>query len=159
MLTFDSNGLLFPYTYIPATKNDLKRYFVDAIPSDRRLENFEKYLHYSDELKQLLEINSMKQWVNGSFVTLTKNPKDIDFVTFIHYDLRKKLEVELERFTAKSANYIFGVDAYLLTVFPTGHEKSFLFQSDKAYWLNKFSRTRRDHSGVKKSKGSLEIIY
>lgn len=131
MLTFDSKGLLVPNTIIEASVADLKHYFVD----------------------------SMKQWINGSFVTKTRNPKDIDFVTFIDFDLRMKFYAELRRFEAKGANDIFDVDAYLLTVFPDGHEKVFLFQSDRTYWIERFSRTRRDNFGKKNPKGFLEIIY
>lgn len=159
MLNFDSKGLLTPNTNIVASVADLKQHFVDAIPSDTRPENFDKYVHYSNELKKLLSVDSLKQWINGSFVTNIKNPKDIDLVTFIDFDLRVKFQAELREFEAKGANDIFGVDAYLLTVFPDGHKDIFLFQSDRAYWIERFSRTRRDHSGKKNPKGFLELIY
>ena len=74
-------------------------------------------------------------------------------------DLRFQHEAELKQFEAKEANEYFGVDAYLVTVFPEGHEKIFLFESDRAYWMDKFSRTRRDRRGVKHPKGFREILY
>jgi len=69
----------------------------------------------------------MLQWINGSFVTNTKNPKDIDLVTFIDVELRLEFEVELKKIEAKGANDVYGVDAYILTVFPESHSNYFFF--------------------------------
>lgn len=159
MLVFNDNGLLTPNTNIVASVEDFKRYFVDAIPSDTRIENFEKYIHYSSELKKILKVDFLKQWIDGSFVTNVRNPKDIDMVTFIDFESRTQYQADLRNFEAKGANDIFGVDAYLLTTFPEEHDKFFLFQSDRAYWIDRFSRTRRDTKGKKNPKGFLEIIY
>lgn len=159
MLQFDSKGLLIPNTAIKLTGEEFRFYFVDSIPSETRLDNFKKYISYSNELKKILKVDKLKQWIDGSFVTLIRNPKDIDFVTFLDFELRLKFLKELKKFEAKGANEIFGVDAYLLTVFPENHSKEFLFHSDKAYWNDRFSRTRRDAQGKKRPKGYIEIIY
>lgn len=159
MLNFDLNGLLTPNHNIVVSLAEVKQHFVDAIPSDTRLENFEKYIRYSDELKKVLNVVSLKQWINGSFVTKISNPGDIDLVTFIDFDFRVKYQSQLRNFEAKRANELYGVDAYLLTVFPESHPKLFLFQSDRAYWMERFSRTRRDNLGKKNPKGFLEINY
>jgi len=159
MFTFNSHGLLTPNTNITVTIDDMKKYFVDSIQSSTRLDNFNKYVHYSNELKNVLQVKSLKQWINGSFVTNIQNPRDIDLVTFIDFNLREKFHLELKHFEAKASNDNFGVDAYLLTVFPEEHSKAFLFQSDKAYWIDRFSRTRRDVYGKKNPKGFLEINY
>jgi len=159
MIRFDSKGLLTPKTNILTSLTEMKQHFVDGISSDTRLENFGKYVRYSDELKKMLNVVSLKQWINGSFVTKINNPSDIDLVTFIDFDMRLKLQIELQNFEAKGANDIYVVDAYLLTVFPENHLKSFLFQSDRAYWMERFSRTRRDSLGKKNPKGFLEINY
>lgn len=159
MLHFTKNGFLIPDNNIAVSVDDLNRYFVEGIPSDTRGEIFVKYLKYSDELKNVLGLKTLKQWINGSFVTKIKNPKDIDLITFVDFDLRTRFANELKQFEAKGANDNFGVDAYLLTAFPTGHEKNFLFESDRAYWMEMFTRTRRDKSGRKHRKGFLEILY
>jgi hypothetical protein len=159
MLSFNTKGLLTPDTNLIASVSDLKKYFVEAIPSTTRPEIFEKYIRYSNALKKMLKTDSLKQWINGSFVTMVRDPKDIDLITFIDLDLRVKFQKELMDFSAKGANEIYGVDAYLLTVLPDGHEKIFLFHSDKAYWMSRFSKTRRDNSGKKHPKGFLEINY
>ena len=127
MIRFDSKGLLTPKTNILTSLTEMKQHFVDGISSDTRLENFGKYVRYSDELKKMLNVVSLKQWINGSFVTKINNPSDIDLVTFIDFDMRLKLQIELQNFEAKGANDIYVVDAYLLTVFPENHLKSFLY--------------------------------
>jgi hypothetical protein len=88
MLRFDSQGNLMPYKAISCTVKQMKTTFVDNIPSSTWLENFEKYIKYSNELKVLLGGKVLKQWINGSFVTQKLNPKDVDVVTFIdHQDI------------------------------------------------------------------------
>lgn len=159
MLRFDSKGLLTPNINIATTLIELKEYFVDNIPSETRLQNYEKYICYSTELKKLLSLESMVQWIDGSFVTRIKNPRDIDLVTFIDFEKRIKFESELKSFEARGANINYGVDAYILTVFPDDHKKSFYFQSDKAYWNEQFTKTRRDIFGKKNPKGFIEIIF
>ncbi len=91
--------------------------------------------------------------------TLTQNPKDIDLVSFIDFSLRQKYELELKNFEALKSNELFGVDAYLLTVFPEDHTNYYLFKSDKSHWYDHFSKTRRNSKGIKNKKGFIEINY
>jgi hypothetical protein len=160
VIEFDAQGMLIPNRNIEIALSDFKFHFVDSIPSDTRNLNFEKYIRYSNELKDLLQVQALKQWINGSFVTSVKNPRDIDLVTFIDYELRLKYKHELEKFEAPSANNIYDVDAYIVTVFPENHSKAFLFESDQAYWMARFTMTRRNlRTGKKYPKGFLEISY
>ncbi len=160
MFSFDDKGLLIPNRNITCSVEELKQYFVDAIPSETRLPNFEKYIHYSNELKKLLGLENFMQWVNGSFVIAhIVNPKDIDLITFIDYKLVEKHKREIDNFGASGANRIFGVDAYILVTYPETHPNYLMYSSDKAYWAAHFSRTRRDRFGKKNAKGYLEIIY
>lgn len=160
MINFDSKGLLVPNSNILVSLNDFKLHFVDSIPSETRLPNFEKYVKYSSDLKSLLKVDALNQWINGSFVTTLKNPKDIDLVTFIDFELRERFERELIAFEASQANVVYEVDAYIVTVFPKGHSKEFLYKSDRAYWMERFSITRRNvRTGKKYPKGFLEINY
>ena len=89
MLSFDHRGNLTPYELIQANVNEFKHFFVDRIQSRTRLDNFNKYIKYSEDLKSLLEGKTLKQWINGSFVTKKTNPKDIDVVTFLEHDIIK----------------------------------------------------------------------
>lgn len=48
---------------------------------------------------------------------------------------------------------------YIIEVYEEGNESYFKYESDKAYWTNKFDKTRRDRAGRKNPKGFLEVIY
>ena len=82
MLYFDKNGNLHPYEPIPADMEILKTEFVDNINSEIRLRHYKKLEKYLTELKGLI-VEDIIIWVNGSYVTKKKNPKDIDIVVFI----------------------------------------------------------------------------
>ncbi len=100
MLNFDLRGNLRPYEPIKCGLRDLKKYLVDEIESDTRLDNYKKYLRYSNDLKALLKGQELKQWLNGSFVTKKRNPKDIDLLTFIDAETIEALDDELINFKA-----------------------------------------------------------
>ncbi|HET6245203.1 MAG: hypothetical protein H0V01_11960 [Bacteroidetes bacterium] len=159
MLKFDSKGLLTPNTKIVASVAELKIHFVDAIPSATRPKIFDSYIKYSDALKNLLQGQPLQQWINGSFVTQIPNPKDIDMITFIDYQVVAKLGTQLDNFCVKGSFKVYGVDAYILEVYSESHEKHFFYKSDVSYWMDRFDKTRRDLSGKKNPKGFLEIIY
>src|ERR1700730_1474836 len=98
MLNFDLKGNLKPYQPIACSLADIKKHFVDDIVSTTRQANYDKYVKYSDDLKALLKVPELKQWVNGSFVTRKLNPKDIDLVTFIDHATIKRLGNKLDNF-------------------------------------------------------------
>lgn len=160
MITFDRKGLLTPNREISCTLLELKLNFVDNIYSKTRLEIFNNYVEYSKSLKELLRIKELKQQINGSFVTKKINPKDLDFVTFINFDLFEEHEEALKAFTSNQEWLDIGIDAYIIKVYPVEHELYSFYQGDKSYWIDKFDKTRRNNrTGVKSSKGFLEIIY
>ena len=125
----------------------------------RENKNFENYIRYSNALKRLLQVSSLKQWINGSFVTQVPDPGDIDFVTFIDHSMVRDAGASLDAFSSKNAFTTFGVDAYIVETFPPAHPSYFFYESDSLYWISCFERTRRDHKGRKHPKGFLEIIY
>lgn len=159
MLKFDPKGHLTPYAPILASVNDLENNFVIGINSVTRKQNFDKYVHYSDELKHLLEGKELKQWINGSFVTKKINPEDIDIVTFIDAADVQKLGKKLDGFRPNMSEIKFGIDAYLIEVHPVDSVDYQRFtKSDIAYWLDAFS-TIKNQRGHKHPKGFLEIYY
>ena len=125
-LVFDTKGLLVPSRNIVATLDDFNITFVKNFPMSKTREKlFENYLSYSDELKQILNLGELKQWINGSFVTKTINPKDVDLVTFIPNEVYYKKESVLRKFNEKSW-FEFNIDAYILI-----ERQGFTFESDK----------------------------
>jgi hypothetical protein len=159
MLHFDSKGNLKPYQQIHSNIQDLKTYFVDNIASNTRLDIYNKYIRYSNDLKNLIG-KELMQWVNGSFVTQKTNPKDIDLITFLDHKDIKKLGSKLDTFKPSECWNIYGVDAYILEVYAPNHDCANFTDCDVAYWLNLFGQTRPNRrTGIKNKKGFLEIIY
>ncbi len=80
MLNFDLRGNLFPYEVILCDLSEFSSVFVDKFSnSQSRKLHFDRYLKYSTDLKILVDLPFLKQWVNGSFVTL-KNNLDIPVI-------------------------------------------------------------------------------
>ncbi|WP_394343505.1 DUF6932 family protein [Flavobacterium ustbae] len=69
-----------------------------------------------------------------------------------------KLGSKLDDFKYPNSEILYGVDAYIIEVYPQGHKHNIRFLSDKAYWLDRFTKTRRIR-GNKLSKGFLEINF
>ena len=159
MLNFDTRGNLKPYEPINSSIEEFKEYFVNGIPSKTREDNFNKYKRYSDDLKALLNGMPLKQWINGSFVSKKSNPKDIDLATFLNHSTINILGSKLADFKPDRSWIVYGVDAYIIEVYP---EDSNLFKytkSDIAEWLHLFSHTRRNRNGLNFMKGFIEINY
>jgi hypothetical protein len=158
MLHFDNRGYLTPYKVIPSTVKEMREYFVENIRSETRKEIFEKYLRYSDDLKDVLGGIPLKQWVNGSFVTMKRSPKDIDLVTFIDHYAVNKIGNKIDNFRSIGSRKTYGVDAYVMEIYP--NESSFhrLMKYDLLEWENLFINNR-PVDGLYAKKGFLEIIY
>jgi len=97
-LTFTDAGLLTPAKGIETSLEIIGQHFVQAFPHSetrqRLFENFQNYLNsFQDEIFPWFEM-----WVDGSFVTLKENPKDIDVVTFLDWEVYELREKALERF-------------------------------------------------------------
>lgn len=158
MLTFNHSGLLVPDKKISSTIEELENEFVSKISSSKRTEIFKAYVKYNEDFKKVCNLEELHQWINGSFVTKKNNPGDIDLVTFIDYETVTILGSKLDNFKYPNSETIYGVDAYIIEVYPEEHKNNIRFVSDKAYWLDRFTKTRRIR-GNKLSKGFLEIKF
>jgi hypothetical protein len=157
MLNFNSKGLLMPDNNIQSTFAELENTFVTAIPSTKRRELFNKYVSYSTALRQLCNNAQIIQWIDGSFTTKKSEPGDIDLVMFIDFSIVEALNDKLTDYKHPASQNIFGVDAYIVKLYPAGHKYYNLYLSDSAYWMNHFNKTRRNRLGNKLQKGFLEI--
>lgn len=158
MLTFNHSGLLVPDNKIASTIQELKEEFVTKIPSSKRKEIFDAYVKYNEDFKKVCNLEELHQWVNGSYVTKKSNPGDIDFVTFLDHTIVSQLGFKLDNFKYPNSELIYGVDAYIIEVYPENHKNNFRYLTDKAYWLHRFTKTRRIR-GNRLSKGFLEIKF
>ncbi len=147
MLTFDENGYLFPYELIPASLSSIENHFLF---NDRRRSLYHSFHSFLLELNNL-GITEYTIWINGSFTTLKKYPKDIDLVAFIPYQEHKTNKSKLLFIQEK---YEKTMDIFFEKDFPERHPKHQNTVDDKEYWLNLFCFDRKGFS-----KGILEIKH
>ncbi len=136
MLLFDEKGFLVPYQAIPADLETMRGKFVF---NERRSQIFQQYLELLEALRAILPTNTpILQWIDGSFVTKTAYPSDLDIVIFLGESVYRKhrasLESTLLRFTK--------TDAYFVSVLPTDHPQRFVYDYNLMYWRDVFGHTR-----------------
>lgn len=160
-LSFDVKGYLKPYKKIEIRFGEFKHIFVDNFDkSSSRHQLFKNYEKYITAFNKEITTNYV-QWIDGSFVTAKENPKDIDFVTLINFDIFEENEQLIEsKFRLKGASITFeGIDAYTLKVYPEHHKRRRITEFDKSYWLNWFSETKKNRLKKKFPKGFVEIKF
>jgi hypothetical protein len=148
MLEFDKFGFLTPYDAISSDFETLESNFLF---NEQRTELYLELLHLLREL-QKEEIDFIKIWINGSFISQKEHPKDIDvvfFVDFSVYLLHEKYLLMLYRNRKR-------IDCQFIALYPENHKKHFLSVSDSAEYRHNFSRNWK--SPLKQHKGFLEIL-
>lgn len=158
MLIFNNSGLLVPDKKIVSNIDELEYHFVDQISSKKRKKIFENFQKYNEDFKEHCELKVLTQWIDGSFVTRKQNPGDIDLVTFINTKEIQRIGNKIYDFVFPNSEKIYGVDGYVVEVYPKDHKENFKTISDSAYWNERFTKTRRNRTGNKLSKGFLEIL-
>jgi len=80
----------------------------------------------------------------------------VSFVSYkeLAYDVHK-----LDNFKYPFSINNFGVDAYIVLVYPEDHKNYPLYISDRLYWMELFDKTKRNRSGIKNPKGFLELNF
>ena len=86
-LAFDLRGNLQPYKKVNLSLAEFEDFFVNRLPNNsRRKYIFDRYLDFVRDFSEQVS-QQFTQWVDGSFVTVKEHPNDIDFVTFVDYQL------------------------------------------------------------------------
>lgn len=157
-IQFDEHGYLKPYEGIEATVETLKEFFVNGFrESHSRQALFGNYRQYTKSFKQRV-FPYFEQWVNGSFVSLNPNPRDIDVVAFLDYRVFSSKEKLLDEFLSFSLE-AEGIDAYIVPVFPEGHENFLVAERFKGQWYNRFTSTKANEADRIFRKGFLKIKF
>lgn len=156
-LSFTNRGLITPNTNVPATLSEFENVFASGM-SVRRRELFKGYQTYLTHLQAILGNAPFIQWVDGSFTTLTPNPKDIDVVSFVGFDVVARCEPQLKALKYPHS-LDFGVDAYIVRVYPADHRHYPQYTGDRAYWMSQFDKTERNRRGIISPKGFLELSF
>ena len=158
MLNFDSRGNLVPNTNIKCSLQVFHDVFVKDLSSSKRTSLYESFLKYTTELKEKLDGSEIVCWINGSYTTKKKDPNDLDLVIFVNYHRVDKKEQYLEDFKYPNSLSKFGLDAYIVKVYPRGHKNYPLYIGDEMYWMDKFDKNKRNRNGIKVPKGFIEIV-
>lgn len=155
MLNFNHRGHLVPDNNISSTLDEVRSVF---LATEQRIELFEKYLHYSTELKKACG-GQFPQWINGSFCTTNPKPGDIDLVSFIPATIIEANEDAFRQFSYPVSENRYGVDAYIVKVYIEEQRHYNHYIGDRAYWMAQFSRTKLNRAGNRFAKGFVEIVF
>jgi hypothetical protein len=157
-LNFDHRGHLIPYGPIRTTVEEVERVFVKPYPGSKtRSQLFEVYQQYVSELRDL--IGPFSQWIDGSFVTRSESPRDIDVLTFVDWKIMDQPPQALSIFRQNTSGAFVGIDPYFIRVLPQDHPRFSNFLADRAYWLDLFSKTRKSRRGRRLPKGFVELTF
>lgn len=158
--SFDIRGYLRPYGKNKIKQGQFKEEFVDPFDEgSSRKKLYKGFIRYNQDLKALLNGGKYIQWVDGSFISTKIDPKDIDLVNMIDHKLVDKFEKELSRFTKRSGFENYGVDGYVVRIYPKDHPKYIRTKSDLVYWENWFSKSRLNRRKQRFSKGFVELEF
>lgn len=157
---FDRRGHLTPARNIPMGPADFRRLFVEGFMDETRSRLFSGFMAFVGDIFTNLPVESALVWIDGSFATRKENPKDIDLVYFLDAALVEQNEaVLLSKFSQDESKKVYGVDAYLVRVFASDHPLCFYTASDKAYWMELFTKSRRTRRGICHQKGFVELQF
>lgn len=152
-----SNGLLVPGRH-QVTLEQMRTHFVDAFPTSKtRAPLFLRWLQHRQALGAVLPI--LSQWVDGSYVTDKPDPADVDVVTLLDGPTLDGLDsgqraLLLPLTDGAVTRTIWGVDSYILPVYPDGHPLKSPAKRQEGYWVNLWSQVRGQPTA---SKGFLEV--
>ncbi len=151
------DGLLPPGRHV-VTTDQLRTVFVDGFPdSATRRRLFARWERHREALASVLPVD--RQWIDGSFVTGTESPRDIDVVTFLDGPAFDLLSPGLQDMVAslvsgKRTKAIWTIDSYPVFRYPDDDPRSSDARTAADEWDWLWSRVRGDDSGVK---GYLEV--
>jgi hypothetical protein len=155
---YDIRGNLTPNEIIPMEWDDFVQYFVnEKTNSATRQQLLSNFTAFIEQLQGTISPN-FKIWVDGSFISTKINPRDIDAVFLLPYDIveRKKSVLEHQVFI-KEFKYSKGLDLYFFADYPENHKRSFFSHHFKLYWKDIYGHTRPDTNKQKFSKGFIEL--
>jgi hypothetical protein len=147
MLKFDDYGYLTPYEPIPSTLEEIEIHLTYNI---RRQTLFSALSKFIDDLKKL-DVGAITMWINGSFTTTKKYPKDIDLVVFLAFDKIKSNKKDLQSLV--KINYPL-IEVFYEPIYPSGHQLDINNIENQAYWQGVFGFDRKGFD-----KGIIELNF
>ncbi len=140
--------------------DELKAYFVDPFaPESSRHDLYKGLESYLADFSALVTPN-FRVWINGSFVSTKISPRDIDLVTIVEAETAvQKAELLSKRFLNEGAEEFYGIDAYLVRLYPEAHKDYNKSLSDRLYWEHWFGYTRKNRVKKRFAKGFVELLF
>ncbi|MEN0050059.1 MAG: hypothetical protein AAF806_23550 [Bacteroidota bacterium] len=159
-MDFDRRGFIQPPQRHIFDLNELESEFVTAFPnSNTRAILFGGYKEYTEDFKTKIA-EEFIQWIGGSFTTKKENPRDIDLVTLVDFEVYEaKKELIDKEFRFKTALERYGVDGYAVPIYPEDHSKYILTKGPLIYWDQQFSKSRPNRAKKTFKRGYVEIIF
>lgn len=159
-MEFDLQGNLFPYKILEINLQKFEEIFVTNFGnSETRKQIFQNYLLYVEKIKNEIS-DTFYQWIDGSFVTLELNPKDIDLVTFINFESYENNLSKLADLQGYKLKKEYDVDCYFVKEYPMEHKDyEIVTKYDSIEWFHLFSKTRVHRNGKRYSKGIIQINF
>lgn len=115
MINFDSRGCITPNQIISLSLQEFEKTFCH---NAHRKVIFENYITFIEKL-HTLGLTHFYQYIDGSFVTTKNYPKDIDFVTFIHFEFFHQNITKMMEFRNK------WLDCFFAPIYPQNHASSY----------------------------------
>jgi hypothetical protein len=155
---YDIRGNLTPNEIIPMEWDNFVQHFVVEKPnSATRQQLLSNFVAFIEQLQGTISPN-FKIWIDGSFISTKINPRDIDAVFLLPYDIveRKKSVLEHQVFI-KEFKFSKGLDLYYFADYPENHKRNFLSHHFKIYWKDVYGHTRPDINKQQFGKGFIEL--
>ena len=157
MINFNARGFIIPSLNVLSSIQEFETVFVQNINTVQRTHLFACYNRYLNDLTKVIG-NGHRQWIDGGYTTQKPNPGDIDLVTFLDSPIVQKHYQDLQAFIYPHSVVQYGIDAYIVTVYPQNHQHIAQYLSDRAYWFDQFDSTKPNRRGHVYPKGFLEVI-
>lgn len=157
-MTFDNHGHITPYQIIEISLKEFEFFFVSSREEkNHRNKLFSAYLEYLAAIEKIVGPNFF-QLINGSFTTLKLKPNDLDFVTFVDYQILSNCENAIN-LLSESGKEKYDLDGFFAPHSLPGHPYFINSQLLFEYWKNLFSFTRMNHEGNHLPKGLIKITF
>ncbi|MDX2305967.1 MAG: hypothetical protein NW226_24370 [Microscillaceae bacterium] len=157
-LSFDEKGYLQPARALNCDLADFEQYFVNNFPnSNTRHKLFVNYMRYIEHFSKYIT-RKFTHCIDGSFVTLKENPKNIDLVMFIDYQVYEAHENHLDKYWSFNLENQ-DLDAYLIKSYPEDHPFFEEYLQKCQEWQRLYTNVKRNFEIVPESKGFLNIKF
>lgn len=161
---FDEYGNPMPYNFIELTIEEFKEIFVEGFnPREQREYLFKMYIKYIKDFAEIYK-QDWEQWLDGSYTTKKENPNDIDGVALIDGNFFFNTKGRINKFFRLNPDFKkksgekdvideYGLDMYIIPIFPENDERHKFTLNMLKYWENWFSKDRQG-----RPKGIIKIM-